>query len=64
MTASDRPDEAALWRSVRATLENLVIPSLQPGFERDSARQLVGLARYAQARAAESPEAKIGRAHV
>jgi aminoglycoside phosphotransferase (APT) family kinase protein len=49
MTVADRPDEAALWRSVQATLEDLVIPALQPGFERDSARQLVGLCRYAQA---------------
>jgi len=58
MTPSDRPDEAALWRSVQATLEDLVIPSLKPGFELDSARQLVGLVRYAQARAGESPEAR------
>lgn len=59
MSASDRPDEAALWHSVQATLEDLVIPSLKPGFERDSARQLVGLARYAQARASEQPEVRI-----
>lgn len=58
MTASDRPDETALWRSVQATLEDLVIPSLKPGFERDSARQLVGLVRYAQARSGDSPEVR------
>ncbi len=58
MTASDRPDETALWRSFQATLEDLVIPSLKPGFERDSARQLVGLVRYAQARSGDSPEVR------
>jgi aminoglycoside phosphotransferase (APT) family kinase protein len=62
MTASEsnagRPDETALWRSVQTTLEDLVLPSLKPGFERDSARQLVGLARYAQARSAEDAEAR------
>ena len=47
-------DDAAMWRSVQDTLEKLVIPSLKPGFERDSARQLVGVARYAQARSADS----------
>ena len=56
MTASmsGRPDDTALWRSVQDTLENLVIPTLKPGFELDSARQLVGVARYAQARAGET----------
>ena len=58
MTTPDRPDEAALWRSVQATLEDVVIPSLKPGFEHDSARQLVGLVRYARARAAEAPQAR------
>lgn len=48
MTAAGRPDETALWRSVAATLEELIIPALRPGFERDNARQLVGLCRYAQ----------------
>ena len=43
---------------MQATLEDLVIPTLKPGFELDSARQLVGVARYAQARATESPEAR------
>lgn len=49
-------DEAALWRSVRDTLEDVVIPSLGPGFELDSARQLVGLARYAHSRAGEATD--------
>src|SRR4029077_787655 len=57
MTAG-RPDESALWRSVQRTLEDLVIPSLKPGFERDNARQLVGLVRYAIARDTEAPEAR------
>ena len=54
MTGTDRPDEAALWRSVAATLENLVIPTLQPGFERDSATQLVGMCRYAMTRRSDA----------
>ncbi len=49
---SDRPDEPTLWRSVQETLENLVLPAMRPGFERDSARQLVGLANYARTRSA------------
>ncbi|RBM21831.1 hypothetical protein DI005_08600 [Prauserella sp. PE36] len=49
MTSTGRPDESVLWRSVAATLEELIIPALRPGFERDNARQLVGLCRYAQA---------------
>lgn len=50
MTASGRPDDAALWRSVATTLEDLVVPAMRPGFERDSARQLIGLCRYATSR--------------
>jgi aminoglycoside phosphotransferase (APT) family kinase protein len=58
-TVSDRPDDLALWRSVAATLEDLVLPSLKPGFERDSARQLVGLCRYAQARTSGGSQARV-----
>ncbi len=47
---SDRASDEALWRSVADTLDNVVLPALAPGFERDSARQLVGLARYATSR--------------
>ena len=35
---SEPTSDAALWRSVQSTLENLVIPMLKPGFELDSAR--------------------------
>jgi aminoglycoside phosphotransferase (APT) family kinase protein len=54
--STQRSDDAALWRSVAATLEDLVLPALKPGFERDSARQLVGLCRYATARSAAPAE--------
>ncbi|WP_213571319.1 phosphotransferase family protein [Rhodococcus sp. USK13] len=57
MTAQASSDNLALWRSVRSTLEDLVLPKLPPGFERDSARQLVGLARYALARESAEPVA-------
>lgn len=50
MSGMKSTDDTALWRSVRSTLEDLVIPSLKPGFERDSVRQLVGVARYVLAR--------------
>src|SRR4051794_5899766 len=60
VVTAGRPDETALWRSVQRTLEDLVIPSLKPGFERDNARQLVGLVRYALARDVAAPEARVG----
>lgn len=52
MTAPARPDDAVLWRCVEETLDRIVGPALAPGYERDSARQLAGLARYALGRRA------------
>ena len=46
----DRPGDDALWRSVADTLDRIVLPAIRPGFEQDSARQLLGLARYAMNR--------------
>jgi aminoglycoside phosphotransferase (APT) family kinase protein len=45
-----RPSDALLWRCVEDTLTTIVEPVLPVGYERDSARQLTGLARYALAR--------------
>jgi aminoglycoside phosphotransferase (APT) family kinase protein len=47
---ADRPTDDALWRCVADTLEAVILPALRPGFERDSARQLTGVARYAMSR--------------
>jgi aminoglycoside phosphotransferase (APT) family kinase protein len=52
MTASER----AMWRSVADTLTDLLLPALPPGFERDTARQLAGLARYALSRPPDASE--------
>src|SRR6478609_4664528 len=49
----DRPTDDALWRCVSDTLEDVILPALRPGFERDSARQLTGVARYALSRPAD-----------
>ena len=46
----DRPTDDALWRCVADTLQTVILPALRPGFERDSARQLTGVARYAMSR--------------
>ena len=46
----DRPTDDALWRCVSDTLQTVILPALRPGFERDSARQLTGVARYALSR--------------
>jgi hypothetical protein len=46
----DRPTDDALWRCVTDTLQTVILPALRPGFERDSARQLTGVARYAMSR--------------
>ncbi len=56
--SSSRGADPALWRSVQATLEDLIIPSLRPGYERDSARQLVGVARYVLANEAGGSESR------
>src|SRR6478609_4090797 len=50
---SDRPSDAALWQCVLDTVDNAILPALRPGFERDSARQLTGVARYALSRPAD-----------
>jgi aminoglycoside phosphotransferase (APT) family kinase protein len=47
---TDRPADDALWRCVLDTLQTVILPALRPGFERDSARQLTGVARYALSR--------------
>ena len=49
----DRPADSALWRCVLDTVDNAILPALRPGFERDSARQLTGVARYALSRPAD-----------
>src|SRR6516165_4422807 len=49
----DRPTDEALWRCVADTLQTVILPALRPGFERDSARQLTGVARYALSRPAD-----------
>jgi aminoglycoside phosphotransferase (APT) family kinase protein len=49
----DRPTDDALWRCVADTLQTVILPALRPGFERDSARQLTGVARYALSRPAD-----------
>src|SRR5207344_2433288 len=48
--SGDRPADEALWRCVLDTLQAVILPALRPGFERDSARQLTGVARYAMSR--------------
>ena len=55
----DRPTDDALWRCVADTLQTVVLPALRPGFERDSARQLTGVARFALSR---SPDRSAERA--
>jgi aminoglycoside phosphotransferase (APT) family kinase protein len=52
--AVDRPSDEALWRCVLDTLADVILPALRAGFERDSARQLTGVARYALTRPADA----------
>lgn len=56
MTGTYIGDEL-LWRSVEATLRDVVAPGLRPGHELDTAVQLQGLATYAASRPADpAPE--------
>ncbi|HEU5268133.1 MAG TPA: phosphotransferase family protein [Jatrophihabitans sp.] len=59
MTTVDRPADDTLWRCVLDTLGDVILPALRPGFERDSARQLTGVARYALSR---PPDRGVDRA--
>jgi aminoglycoside phosphotransferase (APT) family kinase protein len=52
MTGARIPDEL-LWRSVTATLRDVVAPGLRPGHELDTVVQLQGLADYAASRPAD-----------
>ena len=58
---TDRVDDAALWRSVEATLRDVVVPGLRPGHELDTAVQLQGLAAYAASRPPDRDEARARR---
>lgn len=60
MTGAVVPDEV-LWRSVAATLRDVVVPGLRPGHELDTAVQLQGLAAYAASRPADPGEERARR---
>jgi aminoglycoside phosphotransferase (APT) family kinase protein len=53
MTAA--PPDPVLWRSVAATLREVVAPALPPGHELDTVLQLAGLATFAAGRPAADP---------
>jgi aminoglycoside phosphotransferase (APT) family kinase protein len=50
MTSPEELPEAALWRSVARTLQDVIAPGLAPGHELDAAVQLQGLAEFASTR--------------
>jgi len=54
-------DDALLWRTLTATIDDVVIPALPPGHALDTAVQLTGLARYAASRPAADPDGRARR---
>jgi len=60
VTVSRVPDDA-LWRSVAATLRDVVAPGLRPGHELDTVVQLQGLAAYAASRPADRGKQRARR---
>lgn len=60
MTGARIPDEL-LWRSVAATLRDVVAPGLRAGHELDTVVQLQGLAAYAASRPADQGDERVRR---
>jgi aminoglycoside phosphotransferase (APT) family kinase protein len=59
--STDRVTDRELWRSVAATLRDVVAPGLPVGHELDTAVQLQGLAAYAASRTGDPAQERAGR---
>lgn len=58
-TASARLTDAELWRGVEATVRDVLLPAITDDWARAAAIQLVGVARYAMRRPADTSEAQV-----
>lgn len=57
--SSARLTDAELWRGVEATVRDVLLPAINDDWARAAAIQLVGVARYAQRRPADTVDAQI-----
>lgn len=57
---SRHPTDAQLWRSVEHTVRTVLLPAIDDDWARAAAIQLVGLARYAQARGGGGRTGRVG----
>ena len=53
------PSDAEMWRSVEATVRDVLLPSIADDWARVIAVQLVGMARYAATRPADPTAARV-----
>ena len=53
------PSDAEMWRSVQATVRDVLLPSITDDWARVIAVQLVGMARYAATRPADPLRARV-----
>jgi aminoglycoside phosphotransferase (APT) family kinase protein len=54
-------DDPVLWRAVARTIEDVLVPCLEPGHELDTAVQLIGLATHAATRPADTTDERSER---